>query len=92
MSRREWIILCSYFVLLLLFLVAVVIVSFVPPLMTAFSYWMGPHFALMGAHLIHFRKDHANIWRSWGGPSQQAFLMVGIFFLGIGVFFLVNAF
>lgn len=92
MSSREWLVLGSYFLLLALFVGGVVIISFAPSLAPAFVVWMGPLFAIMGAHLIHFRKDHAGIWDQWGGPSQGAFLMVGLFFLGIGVFFLVNAF
>ena len=82
----------SYFFLLALFVAGLGVVSFIPSLGPSFAVWMGPLFAVMGAHLIHFRKDHAGIWEKWGGPSQGAFLMVGLFFLGIGVFFAVNAF
>ncbi len=92
MGRREWLVLGSYFALLLLFLGGVAAASLQPSLGASFVLWMGPLFAVMGAHLIHFRKDHAGIWEHWGGPSQGAFLMVGLFFLGIGVFFVVNAF
>ncbi|CAN5696211.1 hypothetical protein BH24ACT22_BH24ACT22_20370 [soil metagenome] len=92
MSRREWLVLGSYFALLLLFLGGVVAASLQPSLGPSFILWMGPLFAVMGAHFIHFRKDHAGIWGKWGGPSQGAFLMVGLFFLGVGVFFVANAF
>ncbi|CAN5910252.1 hypothetical protein BH23ACT11_BH23ACT11_12740 [soil metagenome] len=82
----------SYFALLMVFVGGIVLISLQPSLGPSFSVWMGPLFAVMGAHLIHFRKDHAGIWDQWGGPSQGAFLMVGLFFLGIGVFFAVNVF
>ncbi|MGF1471489.1 MAG: hypothetical protein ACFB50_07080 [Rubrobacteraceae bacterium] len=78
--------------LLAVFVGSLAVISFFPSLGAAFLVAIGPLFALMGAHLIHFRKDHAGIWESWGGPSQGAFLMVGLFFLGIGVFFTVNSF
>lgn len=92
MTRREWFVLGSYFLLLAVFIGGLAAISLAPSLAPAFAIWMGPLFAVMGAHLIHFRKDHAGIWEEWGGPSQGAFLMVGLFFLGIGVFFAVNAF
>lgn len=92
MSSKEWWVLGSYFLLLGLFIGGLVVISVVPSLAPAFALWMGPIFAVMGAHLIHFRKTHAGIWEDWGGPSQSAFMMVGLFFLGIGVFFAINAF
>lgn len=92
MSGREWFVLGSYFLLLGIFILGVVVISFAPSLAPAFAVWMGLIFVVMGAHLIHFRKTHASIWENWGGPSQGAFIMVGLFFLGIGVFFAVNAF
>lgn len=92
MTSREWFVLGSYFLLLMFFVGGLAVIAFFPSLAPAFAVWMGPLFAVMGAHLIHFRKDHAGIWGNWGGPSQGAFLMVGLFFLGIGVFFAVNAF
>ncbi len=82
----------SYLLLLTLFVGSFAVIPFVPALASSFAIWVGPLFAVMGAHLIHFRKDHAGIWEQWGGPSQGAFIMVGIFFLGIGVFFAINAF
>jgi hypothetical protein len=92
LSSREWFVLGSYFLLLTIFVGGFAATSFVPSLASSFVIWMGPLFAVMGAHLIHFRKVHAGIWEQWGGPSQGAFLMIGLFFLGIGVFFVVNAF
>ena len=92
LTRREWLVLGSYFLLLALFVGSFAAISFVPALASSFALWIGPLFAAMGAHLIHFRKDHAGIWEQWGGPSQGAFIMIGVFFLGIGVFFVANAF
>jgi hypothetical protein len=78
--------------LLALFVGGYAAAAFIPTVGASFAIWVGPLFAVMGAHLVHFRKVHAGIWEQWGGPSQGAFLMIGLFFLGIGVFFVVNAF
>lgn len=91
MTRRQWFVLGSYFFLLLLFIVGVAAVVVDPSLAGLFTVWLGPIFAVMGAHLIHFRQDHAGIWAEWGGPRAGAYLMVGFFFIGIGVFFVLGA-
>ncbi len=88
MTQRQWLVLGSYFFLLLIFIGGVIMVAVVPSLAGPFSIWLGPIFAVLGAHLIHFRYDHAGIWSAWGGPAPGAFLMVGLFFIGVGVFFL----
>ena len=90
MTQRQWFVLGSYFFLLLLFVGSVAVVVVIPSLAGVLTVWLGPIFAVMGAHLIHFRQDHAGIWAAWGGPAAGAFLMVGLFFIGVGVFFVLG--